>query len=107
MLENYKRKNQWIRSPRREERKSMQEVLYCSTYCREVKGREIFGERYQEINIRSIQTGGYILAGGVILFPMMSKGEKEKDQKRKIQAYEVREGLFRKSILSGGVTLCY
>jgi hypothetical protein len=36
---------------------------------------------------------------------MMSKGEKEKDQK--IQAHEVREGLFSLGIRSGGVTLCY
>jgi hypothetical protein len=85
----------------------MQEVPYCSTSCREVKGREIIRERDQERNIRSMQTGGDILIGGVILFPMMSKGEKERDQKRNIQAHEVREGFFREGIPSGGVTLCY
>jgi hypothetical protein len=108
MSESYKRKHQWtIRSTGREERKHMQEVPYCSTSCREVKGREIIRERDPERKISSMQTGGDISKGGVILFPMMSKGEKEKDQKRKSQAHEVREGLFREGILSGGVTLCY
>jgi hypothetical protein len=104
MSESYKRKHQWkIRNTGREERKHTHEVptLINTTSCREVKGREIIRERDQERNIRSMQTGGDISTGGVILFPMMSKGEKEKDQKRKIQAHEVREGLFRKGILSG------
>jgi hypothetical protein len=37
----------------------------------------------------------------------MSKEEKVRDQKRNIQAHEVREGLFKEGILLGGVTLCY
>jgi hypothetical protein len=52
MSDNYKRKHQWTRSPRKEERKSMQEVPYCSTACKEVKGREIIIERDQQRNIR-------------------------------------------------------
>jgi hypothetical protein len=51
-----------------------------------------------------MSTGGDISIGGVILFPMMSKGEKEKDQKSKSQAHEVREGLFKEGILLGEVT---
>jgi hypothetical protein len=54
-----------------------------------------------------MQTWGYIPTGGVILFPMMSKGEKEKDQKRNNQVHEVRKLLSREGILSGGVTLFY
>jgi hypothetical protein len=66
------------------------------TYCREVKGREIIRERDQERNIRSMQTGGDISTRGVIIFPMMSKGEKEKYQKRKSQAHEVKERIIQR-----------
>jgi hypothetical protein len=51
--------------------------------------------------------GGDISIGGVILFTMMSKGEKENDQKRTSQVHKVIEGLFRKGILSRGVTIFY
>jgi hypothetical protein len=71
---------------------------YNMTTCREVKERENVRERYQERNIRSMQIGG------VILFPMISKGEKEKYQKSKSQVYGVRKGLSIEGILSGGVT---
>jgi hypothetical protein len=43
--------------------------------------------------------------GGVILFPMMSN--REKDQKRKSQVHEVKEGLLIEGIITGGVTLWY
>jgi hypothetical protein len=65
------------------------------------QGKRNHQRKRSERKIRSMQTGGDISTGGVILFPMMSKGEKEKDQKRKSQAHEVREGLFREGILSG------
>jgi hypothetical protein len=52
------------------------------TSCIEIKGREIVRERDQERNIRSMQTGGDISIEGDILFPMISKGEKEKDNER-------------------------
>jgi hypothetical protein len=54
-----------------------------------------------------MQIGGDIPIGGVVLFHVMSKGEKEKYQKSKIQVYEVRKGLSREGILSGGLTLFY
>jgi hypothetical protein len=60
-------------------------TLIYMTSCREVKGREIIRERDQERNIRSMKTGGDIPTGGVTIFPMMSKGEKEKYQKRSMK----------------------
>jgi hypothetical protein len=49
ILKSYKRKHQWtIRSTGREKRKHTYEVPYCSTTCREVKGREIIRERDPE-----------------------------------------------------------
>jgi len=42
-----------------------------------------------------MQIGADISIGGDILFPMISKGEKERGQKRNIQSHEVKEGLFR------------
>jgi hypothetical protein len=70
------------------------------TSCKEVKGREIMRERDTKRNISRIQIEEDILIGGVINFPMMSKLDKEKYQKRKIQEHEVREGLFIEDILS-------
>jgi hypothetical protein len=54
-----------------------------------------------------MQIEGDMLIGGDILFPMMSKGEKEKYQKRNNQVHEVRKGLYSEGILSGGVIICY
>jgi len=102
MLESYKRKNKWeIRNIGREERKHTHEVPYCYTSYKEFKGREIIIERDRERNINIMQKGGDILTWWAIIFPMMLKGEKEKDKKSKIQAHEVRNGLLREGILSG------
>jgi hypothetical protein len=85
MSVNYKRKHQWTRSTtkRGKEAYTRSPTLIYTTSCREVKGREIVRERDQ---IRSMKIGGDISTGGVTLFPMMSKGEKEKYQKRNIRS---------------------
>jgi hypothetical protein len=46
-----------------------------------------------------MQIGGDIPKKKVILFPMISKEEKEKYHKSKSQVHEVREGLFKEDIL--------
>jgi hypothetical protein len=48
------------------------------TSCKDVKGINIIRVRDP---IRSMNTRGDIMTGGVTIYPMMSKGEKEKDQK--------------------------
>jgi hypothetical protein len=83
-------KKEYARSP----------IFIYMTSCREFKGREIIIERDYEINIRSMKIGGAyevreilfeegILIGGVTLFPMMLKEEKEKYKKRKIRSMNI------------------
>jgi hypothetical protein len=90
MSVNYKRKHQWTRST--EERKGSiyrSPTLIYTTSCREVQGernrqRKRSGKKYQKHEDR-----GDISTGGVTLLPMMSKGEKEKDQKRNIRSMKI------------------
>jgi hypothetical protein len=87
MSVNYKRKHQWKISKhwkRGKETLTGSPTLIYTTSCREVKGREIIRERDPERKISSIQTGGDIPTGGVILFPMMTK-EKRKNKGMKIE----------------------
>jgi hypothetical protein len=71
----------WKHSKRGKETYTRVLTLIYMTSCREIKGRDNIRERDKERDISIIHTRGDILTGGVILFPMMRKGEEEKEKR--------------------------